>query len=170
MRAAGLPAALRAGGTLLLVAGVVAGLARFGGLAIGGNPDDTAVAAALDSPRDPEGVAGIRWQVQQMMDRGIIVAIRDGDPTIVVVTDRYLALVAGREADLPLYGGHFVGFAGDYAWLVNGTHHVRLLRDDGTEIGRRTGRMSDAQVQSVYRDNRRRRDAATAGLGPGRQN
>jgi len=161
------PGAVRACATLLLLAGVVAGLAHLSGLAIRGvGGGDGTVAAGRDAPpRDPALVAGIRWQVQQMRDSGMIAAIHDGDPTVAVVTPLYLAHAPDLEQDLPLYGGHFVGFAGDYAWLVNGTHRVRLVREDGTEIGRRDGSMSDEQVQGVYLENRRRRDAATGLLG-----
>jgi len=105
-----------------------------------------AAVEGVDDSRNADAAAGIRFQVGQMRERGIVVAVRDGDPTVVVVTDRHLAMVmADVERDLPLYGGHFVGFAGDYAWLANGMRRVRLLREDGTEIGRRDGPMSDAR-------------------------
>jgi len=156
------PAAARACALLLLVAGVVAALGYVSGQAIRGSGEAAAAAGSDTPPRDPALVAGIRFQVEQMRDRGIVLAVHDGDPTVVVVADCFLASVGNVEQDLPLYGGHFVGFAGEYAWLVNGTHRVRLVRDDGTEIGRRDGPMSDAQVRGVYLENRRRRDAATA--------
>jgi hypothetical protein len=50
---------------------------------------------------------------------------------------------------------------------VHGHHNVRLVRDDGTEIGRKTGPFSDAQVQRVYTENRRRRESTTASLDSG---
>ena len=142
-------------GVLLLLGGLAIGMGHLAGRAVG----QAAAVAAVAVPRDPHLIDGIRFQVALMRDRGMIADIYDGRPggrpTVVVVTDRYLG-VGNLEAELHLYGGHYVGFADDYAWLINGHHDVRLVRVDGTEIGRRKGDVTDAQVQEIYRQNRRR--------------
>jgi hypothetical protein len=159
------PAAARVCGVLLLVLAVAGGLAHVGGRAAVAGLDGAGASAAV--ARDPDLIEGIRRQVQQLKDRGMVVSIHDGDPTVAIVTDEYVDFACDPE-DLPLYGGYFVGFADEYAWLVNGTHNVRLVLEDGTEIGRRTGRLSDAQFREIYRENRRRLESATAGLDPAR--
>ena len=145
-------------GVMLVLAVLAAALAYVAGRAI--HPDVTAdagISMLSDTPpRTPELTRGILWQVEQLKQRGMVAAIHDGSPTIVVVTDRYLESLPSLEHDLPLYGGHFVGFADDYTWQVHGHHNVILRHEDGTEIGRKTGPFSDAQVQQVYTENRRR--------------
>jgi hypothetical protein len=62
------------------------------------------------------------------------------------------------QADLPLYDGHWVGIAADYAWQVYGHHRVMVQDRAGHVIGQKTRSFPDSRLMAIYRANLSARD------------